>query len=176
MAAEHASDRCLSAVVCNRGPLDLAGREKSEMEGLAPSLKCLIEVQSALQNAETARIGLNRYLRGVSPSEPFGSEIRQFLFAWDQAQDWKAVVSRIRSAHRRALLELIASALSGQPVLAHLEELRSEIMTACDLEIRHHLEVLPIKMLMPLLLMQFPAFLLLLFGPLLARLIEELNR
>ncbi len=146
------------------------------MEGLAPPLACLIEIQSALQNGEAVRQGLARYLRGPQAANPFATDIKSFLFAWDQGQDWKIVVRKLRSPHRRALLEIVATGLSGQPIQAHLTELQTEITDACDLEIRRHLEVLPLKMLAPLLLFQFPAFLLLMFGPLLKRLLEELNR
>ncbi len=146
------------------------------MEGLAPPLKCLIEIQSALQNGEVVRQGLARYLQTAGVNDPFATDIRKFLFAWEQGQDWRAVSATIQSAHRRALLDLVAMALSGQPILNHLEELRVELINAVDLEIRHHIEMLPIKMLVPLLFFQFPSFLLLLFGPLLSRLITELNQ
>jgi hypothetical protein len=146
------------------------------MEGLNPPLKCLIEIHSALSNGETVRVGLSRYLSIVPLHDEFASSIRRFLFAWDQGQDWRVVVNAIKSAYRRALLELCATALAGQPILPHLEELRQELMSAANAEIGEHLELLPIKMLVPLLLFQFPAFLLLLFGPLLVRLLEEMNR
>jgi hypothetical protein len=146
------------------------------MEGLAPPLKCLIEIQAALQNGEPIRKGLARYLASVSIDEEFAGDVRQFLFAWEQGRDWKTVITKIKSPHRRVLLDLSANALAGQPILAHLDELKSEIVAAADSEIRTHLELLPIKMLIPLLLLQFPAFILLLFGPLLSHLIQEMNR
>lgn len=146
------------------------------MEGLNPSLKCLIEIQSALHNGEPIRAGVMRYLASSAVDCDFSAAIRRFLFAWDQGQDWRAVIRSIQSPHRRALLELVSSALAGQPIQAHLEELRSEIVSAAHAEIGRHLEILPIKMLIPLLLFQFPAFLLLLFGPVLGRLLQELAR
>jgi hypothetical protein len=146
------------------------------VEGLAPPLACLIEIQSALQNGEAVRQGLARYLRGPQSGDPYAQEIRNFIFAWDQGQDWKSVIRSLASPHRRALLEIAAVGLSGQPIQAHLNELQVEMTEACDLEIRRHLELLPLKMLLPLLLFQFPAYLLLMFGPLLKRLLEELSR
>ncbi len=145
------------------------------MEGLAPPLKCAIELRTALENGETARTGLMRYLE-TAGTDDFASDVRQFVFAWDQGQNWRAAIAKISSPHRRALLELSASGFSGQPILSHLAELQREIEDAVDLEIRKYMELIPVKMLVPLLLFQFPAFLILLFGPLLRRLIEELNR
>lgn len=145
------------------------------MEGLAPPLKCAIEIRTALQNGETVRVGLTRYLE-MAGGDDFASDIRQFIFCWDQGQNWRAVIAKIKSPHRRALLELVASGFAGQPILSHLTELQAEIENASDLEIREYMEILPVKMLIPLLLFQFPAFLVLLFGPLLRRLIEEMSR
>lgn len=146
------------------------------MEGLSPSLKCLIEMQSALQNGETVRSGLKRYLSNANSKDRFARQTRAFLFAWEQGQDWRAVIRSIKEIHRRTLLEIAASGLAGQSILPHLESLRSEMVDAAELEIEAHLEMLPLKMLVPLLLFQFPAFLLLLFGPLLRHLIQELNQ
>lgn len=146
------------------------------MDGLNPPLKCLIEIQSSLQNGETARAGAQRYLQRASTDDPFATTVRRFLFSWDQGQDWRRHVAELGSPHRRALIELLATAMSGQPILAHLEELRAEITSAASAEISRHLELLPLKMLIPLLLLQFPAFLILLFGPLLSKLLEEINR
>lgn len=146
------------------------------MEGLAPPLKCLIEIQSSLQNAEPAREGVTRYIQNARSGDVFADELRRFLFAWDQGRDWRSILLGVSSPHRRALMDLIAIALGGQPILLHLEELKVEVVNAVELEIQQHMELLPVKMLMPLLLLQFPAFLLLLFGPLLTQLIEELNK
>lgn len=151
------------------------------MEGLAPPLKCIIEIRAALQNGETARSGLLRYIEscesGVHRTDcSFIHDIRQFLFAWDQGRDWQLVIRGLRSPYRRALLEIVATGFAGQSIQPHLIELQQEIETAVDLEIRNHLELLPVQMLIPLLIFQFPAFLILLFGPLLKKLIEEMSR
>ena len=146
------------------------------MEGLAPPLRCLIQIQSSIANGESVRAAIARYLQTVSVDDPFAVHMRQFMFAWEQGHEWRTMLRTVRSSHRRALIEVLACGLAGQPISPHLESMREEITSACDLEIREHLEMLPLKMLAPLLLFQFPAFLLLLFGPLLRHLVEELNR
>jgi hypothetical protein len=146
------------------------------MEGLTPPLKCLIEIQSAAHNGEAIRLGITKYLAQARETDDFAPVVRAFLFAWDQGHDWKSVIMVLKSPHRRALLEVVACGLSGQSIMSHLDEIREEMMSATEFEIREHLEILPLKMLMPLLMLQFPAFLLLLFGPLLRHLIEELNK
>jgi hypothetical protein len=145
------------------------------MEGLSPSLSCLIEIQSSLMNGETTRSGVAKYFQSASQDDEFASQLRNMIFAWDQGQDWRPILSTVKSAQRRALAELIFAGISGQSILAQLIELRSEIIRACDREIKRHVELLPLKMLVPLLILQFPAFLLLLFGPILTRFIQEMS-
>jgi hypothetical protein len=156
--------------------MDLDQRKENAMEGLAPPLKCLIEIQSTMSNGESVRQGLMQYLQSASPKDGFATEVRTFLHLWEQGRDWRArIASHVASPYRRALLELIASALAGQSILPQLADLKVDMTEACEQDIRHHLELLPLKMLIPLLIFQFPAFLLLLFGPLLRNLIQELN-
>lgn len=148
------------------------------MEGLSPPLGCLIEMQAAMQNGEPARVGVARYLHSASGGEDdgFAKIVRRFLFAWDQGQNWRGQITKVSSPHRRALLELIATGLSGQPILQNLEELRLELIRATEAEVQSFIDLLPLKMLVPLLLFQFPAFLILLFGPLLTKLVGEIGR
>ncbi len=143
------------------------------MESIAPPLKFLIEIQTAMQNGEAVRGGAIRYLQGDQDS--FTPVVRKFILAWDRGHDWRQILKEEKSLHRRAILDLLANGLAGHPIQARLGELKDEISFACDLEIKSRLDLLPLQMLIPLLLFQFPAFLLLLFGPLLTHFIEGLK-
>jgi len=144
------------------------------MENLAPPLICLLELQSALSNGESVRNGLLKYLS--QSKDDFSNLTRKFLFAWDKGQDWRKLIQEEKSSYRRILLELVASGLSGLSIQNQLKEVQIEIERGMDLEIKRHIELLPFKMMIPLLLFQFPAFLLLLFGPILNQLLKELSR
>ncbi len=144
------------------------------MENLAPPLVCLLELQSALANGESIRIGLTRYIH-QSQGE-FATLAKKFLFAWDKGQNWGRIINEEKSSYRRILLELVASGLSGISIQNQLKEIQIEIERGMDLEIKRHVELLPLKMMIPLLLFQFPAFLLLLFGPILNQLLTELSK
>lgn len=145
------------------------------MEGLAPPLKCVIEVQSAIKNGESTRAGLDRYAKVAPARDDFAAAVRRLLVARERGSEWRRALEG-QNPHRRALLEVLACGLAGQSIASQLEALRCEIVRACEADVREQLEMLPIKMLAPLLLFQFPAFLLLMFGPLLRHLIEEINR
>ena len=147
------------------------------MEGLAPGLKCLVEMQSAIRNGETVRSGVASYLKKSSPHEEFAQQLRALIFAWDQEHsDWRSALHAIRGPYRRALAEVLCAGLAGQSILSQLTDLRVELVRASELELKSFIDLLPIKMLVPLLLFQFPAFLILLFGPLLSKFIQELSR
>ena len=144
------------------------------MENLAPPLICLLELQSALANGESVRSGFLKY---VSQSkDEFSNLCKKFLFAWDKGQNWGRLIQDEPSSYRRILLELVAAGLSGLSIQNQLKEIQVEIERGMDLEIKRHVELLPLKMMVPLLLFQFPAFLLLLFGPILSQLLKELAR
>ncbi len=144
------------------------------MESIAPPLKCLLEMQSALQNGETVRAGLEHYVHLSATG--FCGDVRRFLFDWDQGRDWRQHLAKEPSPYRRALLELAAAALSGQSIQTQLQELRDEVEHACEAETKERLDILPLHMLFPLLFFLFPAYLLLLFGPLVSSFLMEFLR
>lgn len=148
------------------------------MEGLAPPLQLAIEMQSSLANGESIRSGIVRFASNspINAAGEFARTVRRFLIAWDQSQDWRSILKQVESPYRRSLLELAANGLSGQSIQSALAELQREIEIACDEEIKLHIDMLPLKMLLPLLLLQFPAFMMVLFGPLLSRFVEEMSR
>jgi hypothetical protein len=144
------------------------------MEGLSPPLKCLIEVRSSLQNGESVRTGILRFIQ--SSNCEFSTVCRQFLFDFEQGADWRARLPSVQSAYRRAMIELLAIGLSGEPIQTALEEMQKEIQSACEAEIKSRIDMLPLQMLFPLLLLMFPAYLLLLFGPLVSSFVQEMGK
>ncbi len=147
------------------------------MEGLSPPLKCLIEVRSALQNGESVRTGILRYANHQTENTcEFTNVLRQFVFDWERGLDWRARLPMIQSPYRRALIELLEIGLAGEPVQTALEEMQKEVQLVCDAEIKARVEMLPLQMLFPLLLLMFPAYLLLLFGPLVSSFIQEMAK
>lgn len=73
---------------------------------------------------------------------------------------------------QEAFWELLERGCGGQPISEALLQLQEEVEKAVDHELELHIAGLPFKALVPLLLFQFPAFLLLLLGPI----VRELQR
>ena len=144
------------------------------MEGLAPPLKCLLEIQLNLSNGESLRTSLLHY--GKEVSDEFSNQIKLWLFYYEQGKDFEPLLQKIKSPYRRVLLEVFELGLGGHPILKRLEELEDEISKACQAEIEEHLTRLPFLSLLPLFFLQLPSFLLLMLGPFVTQLLKSLNQ
>lgn len=76
---------------------------------------------------------------------------------------------------QRAFWQLIERGTRGEPTMEALRALESEVESAAQAELDAHVAALPFKVLLPLLLFQFPAYLILLLGPLLRELQRQLG-
>ncbi len=134
------------------------------MEGLAPPLELLITVKSSLECGESVRTGILKYI-STSRSE-FAQTVSRWLFALDQNGKHLDIVKLIKSSHRQSILNVLEQGLRGQSIMFVLTELEKEMNDACKREMEQYIALLPIKLLIPLLLFQFPAYLILILGPL----------
>jgi hypothetical protein len=138
------------------------------MEPLADPYRCLIEIRCAMENG----IGLRTAIRGFIQQDR--SEFAAQLAAWfvrvEQGNVRHVPDTLKKNGHRMALLSVLSAGLTGEAIFDRLIELENEMHQASLDEIEEKLRTLPLKSLLPLLLLQFPAFLLLLFGPILLQL------
>lgn len=139
------------------------------MESVTPPLISAIqEIRWSILAGHSAKESVRLYIEGGGE---MAAELRERWVL--RANPSSAATARpFKSHYRRALWELIERGCSGQPVLEALSGLQEEAARAAQAELDHHLSVLPFKVLIPLLLFQFPAHLILLLGPLL----RDLNR
>ena len=142
------------------------------MEGLAPTLKCILEIELALKTGQPLKRGLITYIE--SNSEPFSAILRDWMSASHDQRQRLEIEKRIRSPFRRSLISLIDSGLQGRSIYKEVESLKFEVIQACTDDLESHIRKLPIKMLFPLLFLLFPSFLLLLLGPIVSRLMGAL--
>ena len=115
---------------------------------------------------------------GSSPKDAFKIYLRENAdeLAEDYRERWILKSARpFRSVYRRALWDLIERGVAGEPILNALHALEDEVNRCATAELDLHLVTLPFKMLIPLLIFQFPAHLLLLLGPTLDDLARSLG-
>ncbi len=141
------------------------------MEGLAPPLKLLLEVKKCIECGETAKAGVQAFLQ--SDQSDFAQEVRSWLLRIELGRPDPCAVEHL-SVARRVLLTLLERTFAGQSILGPLKDLEQEMIQMSKIEIDTHLAKLPFLLLLPLVFCQFPAFLLLLFGPVLGHLLASL--
>lgn len=143
------------------------------MESVAPPLILLMAVKRAIEKGDSVKTGILNYVR--KESGDFPHLVTQWLSILQQGQDTRGCLQLCSSIYRRSLLQVLERGLKGEPIYNLLNQMEEEIISACNEEISARIARLPFQMLVPLLLFQFPAFLALLFGPLLKNFFHSLG-
>lgn len=142
------------------------------MEGVAPPLQLLLSVKRAIEKGQSVKQGIHSYLKKSDGDFPV--VVTRWLALLQQGQDPKSCLQGISSIHRRTLLQVLERGLKGDSIHNVLLRLEEEMIEACHDELTQKIAQLPFILLIPLLLFQFPAFLMLLFGPLLQNFFHSL--
>lgn len=143
------------------------------MENIAPPLKLILFIQRQMDRGQSLRGGILQYLK--ANEDEFAIEVQNWLQKIEQDSSTDEILSLIQSLYRRELLRLLERGLKGASIHGALKQLEEEIVLACEDEIQNKMVDLPYRTMIPLLLFQFPAFLLLLLGPLMMQLLSSLN-
>lgn len=132
------------------------------MEGLAPPLRLLLAVREGIERGASIRTCLMEFV------ERDRSLLSRFLSRWLVERELGRRLSPDErlSPSERHLLYILERGLEGEPVLPAVIELEAETIERCEFQIEEFIEALPLKSLIPLLLFIFPAYLILLLGPL----------
>jgi hypothetical protein len=133
------------------------------MEDLAPPLTLLLLVRNKIECGESIRTAIDLYTK--TSNDDFRHDVRRWLIHLDAQQSVEAIIEGQQSPYRRALLRLLEKGLKGFPVFQLLKEVEAEILEASVLELQNKIAIMPIKMLAPLLLLQFPSYMILLIMP-----------
>ncbi len=142
------------------------------MDYLAPPLRVALELRAAIENGNSVFAAAKSAAR-LADGE-FAVDLAALLVQYEQGQTQQPLVTS-KSPYRKMLIGLLAAGLKGEPILKNLIEIEDEIKMACEQEMQEFVQKLPFKALVPVLLMQFPAFLLLVLGPILNEMIAGLN-
>ncbi len=142
------------------------------MENLNPTLHLLLCARRALEKNQVVRIGIDRFLH--ESRSPFATTVAHWLSSLQKSQT--DPIHRLRiNPLQKALLNLLQRGLKGESIYQQLVSLEEEVLEACQIEIQAFLLKLPVLMLIPMLLFQFPAFMILLFGPIVGQILTALN-
>lgn len=154
------------------------------MVGMNPVLECVWFVEEGLRRGDSVREALSRWsdISIMSDrnhdrySRDFRLQVLRLLRDMetrDKESPTRAVSTSL-SPHRENFFQILLAGFRGEAVLADLELLKADIQNQLELDMKSHVETLPFKMLVPLLLFLFPAFLILLFGPITRSFLQSL--
>ena len=144
------------------------------MENLTPPLlRALREVKWSICAGKSMREAFQSYIE--RNQDPLVSTLRQLWILKNHQGRSPITPPTLKTYYQRTFWDLIERGSNGQPTVEALNALESEVESAAEAELNEHLSALPFKVLLPLLLFQFPAYLLLLLGPLLRELQRPLG-
>jgi hypothetical protein len=141
------------------------------MENLAPPLEMLLSVRWSLEKGDSVRVAVLSYIEEISDSR-WKEDV---LLWWSLCQvrgDTRPFHQHQQSLYRRTVLQTLEQGLAGASIYQQICQLEEETCQACEDEIEKYSALLSIRALIPLLFFQFPAFFILLLGPLLATVLE----
>lgn len=135
------------------------------METLNPLLNLVIEVKTSLELGFSVRQGIMNFLSSDR------SEFRNFVARWLTSVDAREPTREllaVKTVRTRIVLTTLEKGLLGAPLLPALTELEVELFEFVEAEMDMHAKSLAFKMMVPLFLFMFPAWMLLLLGPLMS--------
>jgi hypothetical protein len=141
------------------------------MEIIAPSLELLLEVRFGIEKGVGIKPVIDGYIQSQGHND-WGQKLGLWLKLQEMGRPTQSLLAELSFA-RRQVLEVLEQGLRGEAIYSQLCSLQEELVQATELEIDEFVVKLPLKSLIPLLFLQFPAFLLLLLGPFLTEFLSH---
>ncbi len=142
------------------------------MDSLAPPLRALLNIKLKIQSGTSTRESIKEYVKETLDCS-FAQDLGLWLFQIESESSDPP--KPFTHPFRKMLVEVLAQGLEGDQILKSLEILEAEMIRASHRDLDNQLQKLPFIVMIPLLLLQLPAFLLIIFGPLLSKLLGELQ-
>jgi len=159
--------------------LGVSAGKKRGMENLNPTLQLILFLRLGLERGDSLRQLLQEFTHDRTGLE--SKDQRSFrlgvLIWWTELEQRRSVPTmphQLQLPARQNLLHLLTRGLRGESILPALNGLEQDVFEQCLEEMDHQMALLPLQALLPLLLLQFPALLLLLLGPLLSQVLSSL--
>lgn len=139
---------------------------------LAPPLKAVLEIRFYLEQGISVPQSVRLYVQ-KNLDDSFAKELSYWLFAKEQGKDYKETL--FNTFYRKHLLEILNRGLKGEPILTALNDFEQDLIFASNEDLEQYLQKLPFITLIPLMLFAFPAFFIMLTGPMLLDLLNSLQ-
>lgn len=140
------------------------------MVGINPLYKVITDIRTQIEGGVSLKSALTNYLQ--KNEDGFSLQIRAWFISLQHQADQNCLVEKFTSPYRRVFFQILESGLRGQMIHEALCQLEEEVAFACDQELELALQRLPFKLMVPLLALLFPAYLILLIGPVIQQFLE----
>ncbi len=101
---------------------------------------------------------------------PLASQIYLWMTHFNESQG--EMVWRPKTHYQLSLREILRTGLQGGPIYEPLLQLEEEMVMEFEVQWKAYLESLPMRLTIPMLLLFFPAYVVLLFGPLVTKIMS----
>lgn len=142
------------------------------MEDLSFLLKLCLHVRVSVEGGEALRVSLQRFTDTEKTIRYL--KLKQWLEYFDQTGGENPSENFFKSHHIQIFLEILGQGLSGHAIYERIIAMEVEFIELCEDTFQKELDKLPYTLMIPLLLFMFPAYLLLLLGPILNLFLKEL--
>lgn len=140
-------------------------RKVEKVESINPTLQFVISIRRSLQRGDSVLKSAQKSLH-----QKLDRDLqRQLIIILKAYQDGKEIdwgILKSCSLQRRSAFMVIYAGLCGKPIFDQLCQLEEEILYQIEIETEVFLSTLPVLSMVPLAFLIFPAFMLLLLGPL----------
>lgn len=138
------------------------------MDSLTPPLlTALREMRWHLLAGRSVKDAMDAYLQVTN--DEFSRKMRE-LWTLRHQGTLNCGEINLPTHYHRAFWDLLERGLLGQPIVDPMNNLEEEVERVSLRDLEMHVATLPFKALLPLLFLQFPAFIILLIGPLMREL------
>jgi hypothetical protein len=137
------------------------------MENISPQLSLILAVKFGFQNGLSLRQSLIIYF-----NKDLDFQWKSFIQTWLKTVELKQPppVYKRPDHLTSILMETLNKGLNHQPILEMLDQLEEEVIARDQIYLQRQIAILPIKSLIPLLLLQVPALIIMVFVPLIDKL------
>lgn len=133
------------------------------MENITPPLILLWDVRRSLERGRSVSNGIKCYLNR-NKTGTFHGQIENW---WASQNNAQIIYNNSgMNLKRQFLLETLETGLKGHAILLTLQSIETELILSCEDEIQRHVTLLPIISLIPMMLLIFPAVMIVLIVPL----------
>lgn len=130
------------------------------METVAAPLEFVCFFRLELANGKSPRLAIQNSIQTFQGS--FINSISSWFYMRGKKEP---TIPPGYSASVVQLFHLLSLALDGVPIQEPLKELEKHMIEICKEDVQDHIEKLPVKMIVPMVLCFYPAFLCLILGP-----------